>query len=96
VGAEVSTGIEAPAIVSVYPVPAADRARLVVRMPAPMQAKLSIYDMLGRRVLSDDVMLEAGTSTLTIPTDSLAPGSYFVRIDSNTDRLTARLLVARP
>lgn len=94
VGVEDDAATEAPAILGVYPVPATDEVTVRLRVPGPVRADLSVFDVLGRRVIADDVMLAAGESSLMLSVNRLAPGAYFLEIDIPGASLRGRLVVS--
>jgi hypothetical protein len=79
--------IQNNAIVSqVMPNPAVDR--ITVRLADGKQAKLEIYNLSGRVVLSNEVI-----DNQSIVIDQLASGTYFYRIISANEMTTGKLVV---
>ncbi len=90
VGIETIANGEEMAVV-LYPNPADERVTLQVQA-LPNDAEVTIYDAQGRAVLSRT--LKAGEEVLTLNIDSLAAGSYHIRIISN-DKAVVRKLIVR-
>ncbi len=55
----------------------------------PAVAKL--YDMLGRQVISSSLLLNASRQNIKV--DGLAKGVYVIRIESNTEKMTKKLII---
>ncbi|MEM8601774.1 MAG: reprolysin-like metallopeptidase, partial [Bacteroidota bacterium] len=95
----VSAGDEAaPQFVSVsavWPNPAADRARVQVRVPEPTSLRATVYDALGRAVAVAKRSATAGAVTMEMSTDALAAGVYLLRVEGDTFVETRRFVVAR-
>lgn len=89
--------VAAPASVvalSLYPNPARGAATLNLSLDAPQRVTLAVYDVLGRRVLSDDLgALPAGEASHRLDIAALPPGVYLVRLDGEAGaRATSRLV----
>lgn len=75
-----------------YPNPFADRTTLEFTLPVSGEARVSVYDVLGREVLAPlKEHLAAGKHTLDLDASRLATGTYFVRIDQG-DRSAVRMI----
>ena len=70
---------EALRIENVHPNPSVGGVRFTVRSPTPGPFDLTVYDVLGRVLLST-TLAEAGVARL--PADALSAGSYFLRVSS--------------
>ena len=82
--------------VAVAPNPTAGGARLFVRADAAGQARVELFDVLGRRVgvaLAGPV--GAGETAVELPTDRLAPGLYVVRAEVGGAVASRTLTVTR-
>jgi hypothetical protein len=77
--------------------PVSDRLALRVFGPQVDTARLSIFDMAGRRVAQvGDVAIASGDQTLFwSPPRSLASGVYIVRLDSGAQSSHARFVLVR-
>ena len=87
---------ERAALRSVYPNPSADAATVTFSLDAAASVRLSVYDVLGRRVaLVVDASRPAGIHTETIETGDLSSGAYVVRLEADGEVQNQRLTVAR-
>ncbi|GAA4369198.1 hypothetical protein GCM10023185_42630 [Hymenobacter saemangeumensis] len=79
------------------PVPAAGPVQLHYTLPRPARVRVVLHDPLGRTVGTPPagVLQAAGTQTLRLDTQQLAPGLYFCTLEAGTLRQTVRLPVAR-
>ena len=77
--------------------PVSDRLALRVFVPQVDNARLSIFDLAGRRVAQvGDVAIASGDQTLFwSPPRSLASGVYIVRLDSGAQSSHARFVLLR-
>ncbi len=66
--------------ISLAPNPVTDAARLSVNVPASMEARVSIVNMLGQTVQHRNVQLTEGDNTIGLDMQQLAPGTYVVRL----------------
>lgn len=84
----VALGVQLPSrldILSVFPNPATIGARANIQWPANDVVVLELYDMLGRRLWSQQVATGAETIESTLlPSDGLARGVYVLRARSLT------------
>ena len=76
-----------------WPNPARGGASVTLTLGEPAEARVAVYDALGRRValLHDG----AAAGTLTVRTGALAPGVYVVRATAGAQTRTRRLVVVR-
>jgi len=77
---------------SLRPIPAHDQLTVGVTSAAPHAITLEIIDLLGRRMLTRDVERTGATTTVTLPTASLAPGRYLL-LARTGERMIARAFV---
>ena len=87
---------DALALQPIYPNPAVGTAHAVIEMPESARVSIVLVNSTGQivRKLADST-LPAGQRTLSIDVRDLAPGLYFVVLDSVGKRLTAPLTVIR-
>ncbi len=79
-----------------YPNPARDYVDLSFSMAQSSQARLEVFDMLGRRVqLVDLGHRAAGSASIRLDTSSLTPGNYLTRITAGGRAATSSLIVSR-
>ena len=98
---EISPQGERPPVAEValgdlYPNPAQSVAQVELRLPAETEIRMSVFDMLGRRVADVQAgTLGQGIHTLAVPVASLAPGAYVLRLEGTGLSATRRLTIAR-
>jgi hypothetical protein len=91
-GASAVTG---EAAVAVAPNPFAGRTTISFEVAEATDARLAVYDVLGREVaVLVDGAVEAGTHQATFDASSLAAGTYVYRLVTNGQVETGRLTVA--
>lgn len=84
------------AITSIHPNPAGARATVAFTLAAPGEARLAVYDLLGRRVaLRAEGAMEAGRHVVPLALDGVASGVYVVELVAGEVRQTQRLTVVR-
>jgi hypothetical protein len=82
--------------VELYPNPARDRLSLYVQVPEAGPLEVAVYDVLGRRVAAVAASPRAaGSVDLTIPVVDLAPGVYFVRVETREATATRSFVRVR-
>jgi hypothetical protein len=65
-------------------------------LPKPMFTSLEIVDLTGKRIAQPvNTMEEMGLHTVTINGESLATGSYIVRLSAGTSVLTKQIVISR-
>ncbi len=78
------------------PNPASGLARIPFSLDAPAEARLAVYDALGREVaVLVEASLRAGDHDATLDTAPLAAGVYVVRLSAGAATQTRRLTVVR-
>jgi subtilisin family serine protease len=97
-----ATGTEAgadaaPPSVTLFPNPVTGAATFEVRAPLrPAHARLSVFDVLGRRVaVPFDGILAPGLNRLRFDASPLPPGVYFYTLESERARQSGNLVVMR-
>lgn len=79
-----------------FPDPFADRTTITYSVPDRSAVRISIYDMLGRRVaLLRHVEQEAGIYSLQFDGSGLAVGVYMIYLETPSGTRTERMVVAR-
>ena len=68
---------------NIYPNPVIENAFLNISVIKPTNIKLSIYNYFGQHIYSNDVSLTSEINKITLPTKSMVPGMYFVKITTN-------------
>jgi len=81
---------------SVYPSPTTRRATVEVAVPAGAKdARLELFDLLGRKVRTLATGIESGRQSQTVEVSDLSPGVYFLRLRAGGTTTTQKLTVVR-
>ncbi|MFB6274349.1 MAG: T9SS type A sorting domain-containing protein, partial [Salinibacter sp.] len=79
-----------------FPNPARRQATLQFGTPAPTTVRISVYDLLGRRVATLlHERVQAGRHAASLSAAALAPGTYFVRLRADGTTRTKKFTVVR-
>ena len=79
-----------------FPNPAPSASTVVVRLDAPAEVEVAVYDALGRRVaVAASGAFAAGDHPVRVDASALAPGVYVVRLATDGAVRSQRLVVAR-
>jgi PKD repeat protein len=82
--------------VTVYPNPANDRAQVEFVLNKSAKVEVNIVDITGRLVKSIEATnMSAGANTVSVETNDLNTGLYFVQLVSDSGSKTTRLMIAR-
>jgi hypothetical protein len=95
---DVAWEASAPTLASlrVYPNPVQAGSRIHFDMPRAAQARLSLYDVQGRRVsVLIDQQLSAGPHELPLATERLSSGVYFLRLETAESVWNSRVVYLR-
>jgi hypothetical protein len=88
-----------PQVLQVFPSPFVERTRIVCNLPAPAALKVSIHDVLGRKVMAFPPARSAKHELVWDGTDSdghrLPPGVYFVHLDLGGADLSKKVMLLR-
>lgn len=80
-------------IISVTPNPAIDRVGITVESIGQSVALIALYDALGRRALSKELILVDGVRTYPLDLSQLSSGSYTARVSTGTSLDHERLII---
>ncbi|HUF08465.1 MAG TPA: T9SS type A sorting domain-containing protein, partial [Rhodothermales bacterium] len=81
---------------SVYPNPTSAWAAMRFALPAAVDVRLEVYDLLGRPVMVPlDGLRAAGSHEVVIETHRLPVGVYLVRLTAGKESATKRIMVVR-
>ncbi|MEL6772932.1 MAG: T9SS type A sorting domain-containing protein, partial [Bacteroidota bacterium] len=79
-----------------YPNPSSTSATLAVQVAESQEASVTVYDVLGRAVVSGAVALRGGSEErLDVDVSGLPAGTYVVRVVGESFAETRRLTVVR-
>ncbi len=89
-------GLPGPFQLATYPNPAVDWTTIAYDLPTQSTVRIEVFDTVGRSVeLLFDGVRAAGANESIWKTGNVAPGTYFVRIKTDTDEWTKALQVTR-
>jgi len=80
---------------SVFPNPAKNKVSVVIRSSEHSAYELSISNLLGNILISDQVQFANGKSVSDIDVSSLPNGVYFVKIQKETSVFMSKLIIDR-
>ena len=96
VSSEVTTPAGTYALYSAYPNPFAGTTTLGFTLPEAQQVRMTVYDLLGRRVATlVDGIVQAGDQQVRFDASNLPSGTYIVRLEAGSTNLTERVTVVR-
>ncbi len=76
---------------ALYGIPATDAIRGSLSVPSAQQVRVTLFDMLGRKVMmQDDVQ-----GVFTLDVSAFASGSYVLRVTAGTASITRTVVIAR-
>jgi hypothetical protein len=79
-----------------YPNPASNYSIINVTVPGIEQARIALYDALGRQVaLLADKVFAQGRTSVKMSVSHLLPGIYFYRLESPSIVLSRKLIVVK-
>jgi len=78
-----------------YPNPAGDQLHIDFIANGQDHMTVIVVDAVARKSFQDEFTVGAGLNQLTIPTDDLSPGIYFVTIQTSTEKKTSKIVIAR-
>ncbi|MBD3371770.1 MAG: M28 family peptidase [Candidatus Coatesbacteria bacterium] len=80
----------------VWPVPSAGEVQLALRLPEAGAVTLELYDLAGRRLLTEELgRLEAGETRTSLHLRALEPGVYLLRASGDGEAVSRRLVIGR-
>jgi len=84
------------ASLDLWPVPSTGEVQLALRLPEAGAVTLELYDLAGRRLLSDDLgRLEAGETRTSLGLGALEPGVYLLSAHGEGEAVSRRLVISR-
>ncbi len=86
----------APVFLDAYPNPFRDQATFRFALPTSDRVVLTVYDMLGRKVVTMvDNILPAGTHEAHFYAPDLASGLYLFHLDIGGSSVTKKMMLVR-
>lgn len=95
IGEASSTPVFSTMEIGVLPNPVSASARIRVNALSSAQAGLQVFDIAGRSVHSETILLAPGENLVSVDASSLPMGVYTVRLTSAGSSRSARMVVAR-
>ena len=96
VAVEASTPDGTFVLETAYPNPFASSTTIGFTLPTTQDVKLTVYDVLGRRVATlIDGIRQAGEQTIRFDASSLPSGMYLYRLEAGGTQLTQRITLVR-
>ncbi|MEM7104504.1 MAG: T9SS type A sorting domain-containing protein [Bacteroidota bacterium] len=82
---------------SIFPNPVSkgDNLNIVISAHSTSQIEIIVFNVIGREVLSRNQKVTRGSSQITVPTESLTEGIYFVKIDGGNYEMVKKVLVKK-
>ena len=77
----------------VYPNPATDVLNIEVNASQASEMSISVYNLMGQKVMDKNVNINTGVNTPTLNTSSLSRGVYFVTVKANGFENTMKFIV---
>ncbi|MBL7978896.1 MAG: tandem-95 repeat protein [Bacteroidetes Order II. Incertae sedis bacterium] len=84
-------------LLSVYPNPVQAQATISFKLAQSEQIRVALYDVLGRKVktITNDTLFDSGEHRLSLNTEKLPNGLYFVRMETASAAKSLRMVVRR-
>ena len=80
--------------IAIYPNPAVDNATVDIDLSAAGNAVIVVYDLAGRRVITDNLgRMSEGEHTYRLDCSKLAPGMYLVNLKVGNNTSAAKMIV---
>jgi hypothetical protein len=95
IAGDCATPVFPRAAVSVSPNPVSASAAVRVQAQAPAQAFLRVFDITGRLVYGEHLVLTPGDNTASVDVSRFPAGVYIVRVSSGGSHASTRMVVAR-
>jgi hypothetical protein len=77
----------------IYPNPVVDQMTIEVNAAQASEMSISVYNLMGQKVMDKNVSINTGINTPTLNTSSLSSGVYFVTVKANGFENTMKFVV---
>ena len=77
----------------IYPNPVVDQMTIEVNAAQASEMSISVYNLMGQKVMDKNVSINTGINTPTLNTSSLSSGVYFVTVKANCFENTMKFVV---
>lgn len=81
--------------ISIYPNPANDYSLIRVNIAEPQELTITVSDISGKVVVSNNYGIQSGDNVYTLNTESLGSGVYFVNIRTNEEMISKKLVISK-
>jgi aminopeptidase N len=92
VSAKVPDATTGQNVVQVFPNPVADHFYIYMRKMVASTASVNLYNALGQRVYTRSITLVNGSEYVEVPSQNLAKGVYFLKINAGDFKFVKKLL----
>jgi mannan endo-1,4-beta-mannosidase len=89
------TDISGSAFSNVYPNPGSREVYIRFNLETKGIVRYTVYNILGEKLISEEISFNKGNNTLLINTNHLASGVYFVKLNNGKVMETKKLVVVR-
>ena len=69
----------------VYPNPLMDQLNIDLENQDDLQLQVSVYNLTGKKVIEEVILIKSGKNTISLSTQDLERGMYFVRLTADTE-----------
>ena len=80
------------ALIKVFPNPVADKVNVQLELKENMDLEVSVINLLGELILSENKNLDQGVNTLTINLQDLPAGIYFLNLSDGQEIISQRMI----
>ena len=80
--------------INIFPNPASDLIAVQAQGLVGQNILIELYDMTGRKVLQSQI--EAGSTIAYFDVETLYSGAYVIKLSSNEETISKRVIVSRP
>lgn len=81
--------------IALYPNPVRDHLKIEYISANNGLVKATIYNMIGKNIMTEKVAVEAGMNFLNMTTSELPAGIYFFEIENNGEQLRSKFMISR-
>lgn len=81
--------------IAIYPNPAKNEASIAITVKKDSEIDISIMDLSGRKLGDsiDNLHVDSGRMTLSLPISDIMPGTYFVKVGINSNTYTQLIMI---
>jgi len=75
----------------VFPNPVSETANVQIRLNESMDATLTVTNLMGQKMINQNLRLNAGDNTFVVEMNDLPAGLYLLSVQSGTDVITYKV-----